>query len=97
MVHEGADARWIRFIVVLLQTLRESAPGVAHRIATVSCDRNFGHKTTRRARARELCYTGDVNAEEALRIGLMNAVVPHADLMTKARETADLPGENWTA
>ena len=29
-----------------------------------------------------------VNAEEALRIGLMNAVVPHADLMTKARETA---------
>ena len=40
-------------------------------------------------RARELCYTGDiVLAEEALRIGLVNAVVPHADLMTKARETA---------
>ena len=40
-------------------------------------------------RARELCYTGDtVNAEEALRIGLVNAVMPHADLMTKARETA---------
>jgi enoyl-CoA hydratase len=40
-------------------------------------------------RARELCYTGDtVNAEEALRVGLVNAVVPHAELMTKARETA---------
>ncbi|CAN5846292.1 enoyl-CoA hydratase-related protein [soil metagenome] len=40
-------------------------------------------------RARELCYTGDtVNAEEALRIGLVNLVVPHAELMTKARETA---------
>jgi enoyl-CoA hydratase len=40
-------------------------------------------------RARELCYTGDVlGADEALRIGLVNAVVPHADLMTKARETA---------
>ncbi len=40
-------------------------------------------------RARELCYTGDaIGAEEALRIGLVNAVVPHAELMTKARETA---------
>jgi len=40
-------------------------------------------------RARELCYTGDtVNAEEALRIGLVNAVVPHAELMTKVREVA---------
>jgi len=40
-------------------------------------------------RARELCYTGDtVNAEEALRVGLVNVVVPHAELMTKARETA---------
>jgi enoyl-CoA hydratase len=41
-------------------------------------------------RARELCYTGDViTAEEALRIGLVNAVVPHAELMGRARETAD--------
>jgi len=41
------------------------------------------------ARARELCYTGDtIHAEEALRIGLVNAVVPHAELMTKAREVA---------
>ena len=41
------------------------------------------------ARARELCYTGDtVAAEEALRIGLVNAVVPHAELMTKVREVA---------
>ncbi len=40
-------------------------------------------------RARELCYTGDtINAEEALRIGLVNAVVPHAALMTKVSEVA---------
>lgn len=40
-------------------------------------------------RARELCYTGDtVNAEEALRIGLVNAVVPHADLISKVTEVA---------
>lgn len=33
------------------------------------------------ARARELCYTGDtIGAEEARRIGLVNAVVPHAEL-----------------
>ncbi len=41
------------------------------------------------ARARELCYTGDtIGADEALRIGLVNAVVPHAELMTKVREVA---------
>jgi enoyl-CoA hydratase len=40
-------------------------------------------------RARELCYTGDViGAEEALRIGLVNAVVPHAELLAKVKETA---------
>ena len=40
-------------------------------------------------RARELCYTGDtVSADEALRIGLVNVVVPAADLMTKVREVA---------
>lgn len=40
-------------------------------------------------RARELCYTADiVGAEDALRIGLVNAVVPHADLLGKAKETA---------
>jgi enoyl-CoA hydratase len=40
-------------------------------------------------RARELCYTGDmIGAEEALRIGLVNAVVPHAELLAKVREVA---------
>jgi enoyl-CoA hydratase len=40
-------------------------------------------------RARELCYTGDViGAEEALRIGLVNVVVPHAELLPKVNETA---------
>ena len=40
-------------------------------------------------RARELCYTGDaLNAEDAWRIGLVNAVVPHAELMAKVREVA---------
>lgn len=42
------------------------------------------------ARARELCYTGDaIGAEEALRIGLVNAVVPHAELLPRARATAE--------
>src|SRR5262249_30491995 len=41
------------------------------------------------ARARELCMTGDpVDAETALRIGLVNAVVPHADLAARAKDTA---------
>jgi enoyl-CoA hydratase len=41
------------------------------------------------ARARELCMTGDmVDAETALRIGLVNAVVPHAELTAKVREVA---------
>jgi enoyl-CoA hydratase len=40
-------------------------------------------------RARELCYTGDaISAEEALRIGLVNAVVPHAELLPKVRDVA---------
>ena len=41
------------------------------------------------ARARELVYTGaTIGAEEALRIGLVNRVVPHADLMRVVKETA---------
>jgi enoyl-CoA hydratase len=40
-------------------------------------------------RARELCYSGDmIGADDALRIGLVNAVVPHAELMDRARATA---------
>ena len=40
-------------------------------------------------RARELCYTGDaIKAEEALRIGLVNAVVPAGELMAKVKEVA---------
>jgi enoyl-CoA hydratase len=41
------------------------------------------------ARARELIYTGDmVTAEQALAMGLVNAVCPAADLMTRARDVA---------
>lgn len=41
------------------------------------------------ARARELCMTGDtLTAEEALRVGLVNAVVPHAELLPRVREVA---------
>jgi enoyl-CoA hydratase len=41
------------------------------------------------ARARELIFTGAViGADEALRIGLCNRVVPHAELMTAVREVA---------
>lgn len=40
-------------------------------------------------RARELIYTGrKIKADEALRIGLANAVVPLAQLLPKAREIA---------
>ncbi len=40
-------------------------------------------------KAKELCMTGDtVNAAEALRIGLVDAVWPKAELMTKVKELA---------
>jgi enoyl-CoA hydratase len=42
------------------------------------------------ARARELCMTGDmIGAEEALRIGLVNAVVPHEELLPRVRAVAE--------
>jgi len=41
------------------------------------------------AKARELVYTGDtIDAAEALRLGLVNAVVPGPELLTKVREVA---------
>jgi enoyl-CoA hydratase len=40
-------------------------------------------------RARELCFTGDIiDAKEALRIGLVNAVMPLAELLERAKATA---------
>ncbi len=41
------------------------------------------------AKCKELCMTGDtINAAEALRIGLADAIWPHAELMAKVRELA---------
>nr|HEX4317487.1 enoyl-CoA hydratase-related protein [Kofleriaceae bacterium] len=41
------------------------------------------------AKAKELCMTGDtVDAQEALRIGLVDLVVPHAELMQKVKDVA---------
>jgi enoyl-CoA hydratase/carnithine racemase len=47
------------------------------------------------AKAKELLYTGRVvKADEAERIGLLNQVVPSAELRSKAIEMAQLIGEN---
>jgi len=41
------------------------------------------------ARARELAYTGDlIGADQALAMGLVNAVVPATELLLRARDTA---------
>jgi enoyl-CoA hydratase len=43
-----------------------------------------------KTKAKELIYTGDmIDAEEAYRIGLVNKVVPLADLMAEARKMAE--------
>jgi enoyl-CoA hydratase len=40
-------------------------------------------------RARQLCMTGEmIDAQEALRIGLVDFVVPHADLLLQVRKVA---------
>jgi enoyl-CoA hydratase len=42
------------------------------------------------AKAKELCMTGDtIDAAEALRIGLADAVWPHGELLAKARDVAN--------
>ncbi|MFH0901006.1 MAG: enoyl-CoA hydratase-related protein [Pseudomonadota bacterium] len=42
------------------------------------------------AKARELIYTGDmINADEALRIGLADAVVDQSELLPRANQTAE--------
>jgi enoyl-CoA hydratase len=47
------------------------------------------------AKAKELCMTGDtIGAGEALRIGLVDAVWPHTELMTKVRELAGRIADN---
>ncbi len=47
------------------------------------------------AKAKELCMTGEaIGADEALRIGLVDAVWPHDQLMTKVRELAGKIADN---
>ena len=48
------------------------------------------------ARAKELLLTGDkVDAETAERIGLVNHVVPAAELMDAARASVSTPAPTW--
>jgi enoyl-CoA hydratase len=45
-------------------------------------------------RARQMSYTGElIDAAEALRLGLVNEVVPHAGLLPRAHEIADATAE----
>jgi cyclohexa-1,5-dienecarbonyl-CoA hydratase len=73
-------------IVIATERARFGQPeiklGVFPPIAAVLLPRIIGDK-----RARELILTGElIDATEALRLGLVNAVVPHAELEQKALE-----------
>ena len=47
------------------------------------------------SKAKELCFTGEIiGAEEALRIGLADALVPAAELMDRVRKTAAAIAKN---
>jgi enoyl-CoA hydratase/carnithine racemase len=47
------------------------------------------------AKAAELLFTGDaIDAQEALRIGLVTEIVPHGDLMVRARALAERIASN---
>ena len=61
--------------------------------AAIGLDPGFGilrlHQIIGRAKAKELAMTCDqISAKEALKIGLVNKVVPHEELMGAAMEMA---------
>ena len=53
------------------------------------------HRLIPRAKAAEMLFTGEpIDAQEALRLGLVNKVVPYSELMSTAREWANKICEN---
>jgi cyclohexa-1,5-dienecarbonyl-CoA hydratase len=76
-------------IVIATERARFGQPeiklGVFPPVAAVLLPRIIGDK-----RARELMLTGElIDAQESLRLGLVNAVVPHAELGQKTQELLD--------